>query len=185
MPRRSSVHSLPTDLRDELNARLVGSGFGNYEGLAEWLEGQGHAISKSSLHRYGQDLQADFESAMSDVRRTTELARAYVTTDADEQGALIDATARVAQEHLLRLSIALRQAEEDPGNTAKHLGRVVRALEGIGRLSLAQKKHADEVRRRAIEEAAEAGAKIARQGGLSKETVEAIKAGILGIPSGS
>lgn len=182
MPRRSSVHSLPTAIRDEINARLVGSGFGNYEGLAAWLAEQGHAISKSSLHRYGQDLQADFEEAMSDVRKTTELARAYVSGDADQQGALIDATARMVQEHLLRVSIELRKAKnEGPGTTAKTLARISRALEGIGRLSLSQKRWADEIRKQAREEAATTAEKTLASQGMSRASIDTIKRVILGL----
>lgn len=180
MPRRSSIFALPAEIRDELNARLVGNGFSDYEGLAAWLNEQGYAISKSSLHRHGMGLQEDFELAMSDVQKTSALARAWTQSDEDEKGDLLDATARIAQEHLLRISIALRKVESEPAVAAKHMSQVTRALADLGRMSIGQKRWAHEVRGRA-QSAADAAAKIAKKGGLSSDSVNEIRRQILGI----
>jgi hypothetical protein len=77
MPARSKVYELTSELRAELDRRLIVSGFGGYDGLADWLAEQGYQIGRSSLHRYGHDLQADFERTMADVQRTQQLAQAY------------------------------------------------------------------------------------------------------------
>lgn len=146
MPRRSKVYDLPAELRDELNAQLVANGFQHYEQLADWLVARGHQIGKSALHRYGQDMQEEFEAAMSDVKKATELARAWVSGDADEQAALVDANARIAQESLLRILMELRKAEHEPEKAAKHIAQVTRALADLGRVSLSQKKWAREIR---------------------------------------
>lgn len=142
MPKRSKVFELPQEVREELNERLVSSGFQGYESLAGWLEQRGFKLSRSSVQRYGQDLQQEFEEAMGDVRKTTELARAMTAEDDDEDGRLIDATARIVQDQLLRISIAMRKAEHEPEVAAKHLSSVTRALADIGRVSLGQKKWA-------------------------------------------
>ncbi|MDB1109722.1 MULTISPECIES: DUF3486 family protein [Pseudomonas] len=171
MPPRNSVYDLPTEVREELNARLVGNGFQGYAGLAKWLEERGFKVSRSSVHRYGQDLQQDFEEAMGDVRKTQELARAMVSEQEDESGALIDATARIVQDQLLRISIEMRKAEHEPEKAAKHLASVTKALSQIGRLSLVQKKWASEVeaRRAALEEAASRIDTAAKARGLTAE----------------
>lgn len=169
MPRRSKVYDLPAGLRDELNERLVSSGFQGYEQLAGWLEERGFNVSRSSVQRYGQDLQEEFELAMGDVRKTTELARAMTSDQDDESGVLIDATARIVQDQLLRITIAMRQAETEPEEAAKHLSKVTRALADIGRVSLGQKKWAREVRKEALEEAAQRVEDAALTKGLSAE----------------
>ncbi|NAW33231.1 DUF3486 family protein [Halomonas alimentaria] len=181
MPPRNKVYDLPPEIREALNERLVSTGFQGYEELAAWLEEQGHKISKSSVHRYGQDLREEFEEAMGDVRKTTELARAMAAQDDDESGHLIDATARMVQDQLLRITIAMRKAEEDPAKAAKQLGSVTRALAEIGRVSLGQKKWARELRLEVAKEAAEAAEGAMANQGMSREAIDSIKRDILGI----
>lgn len=185
MPQRSAVLTLPEGLREELNARLVANGFGDYENLSAWLAGHGYHISKSALHRHGSALEADFAEAMGDVRRTTALARAWAAGDEDERGDLLDVAARMLQDALLRLTIALRRAEaaaagDNPAESAKTLSQVTRALADLGRMSLGQKRWREEVRGRAAA-AADSVDRIARKAGLSAESVAAIRAEIMGI----
>ncbi|MDO8778051.1 MAG: DUF3486 family protein [Burkholderiaceae bacterium] len=52
MPRNTSINSLPSDLQNQLRLRLLSTGFCQYEEHAEWLRGEGFAISKSAIHRY-------------------------------------------------------------------------------------------------------------------------------------
>lgn len=179
MPPRSKVYELPPEIRDQLNEKLVSSGFADYSGLAEWLESNGYKISRSSVARYGSDLQQEFEEAMGDVRKTTELARALTAEQEDESGALLDATARIVQDQLLRISIAMRKAEEDPAKAAKQLGSVTKALADIGRVSLSQKKWAKELRLEVAREAAEKAETAGRAQGLSNDGVAALRAAIL------
>lgn len=181
MAKRSKVYDLPPELREELNERLVSTGFQGYEGLAKWLEERGFKLSRSSVQRYGQDLQEEFEEAMGDVRKTTSLARAMAAEDEDEDGALIDATARIVQDQLLRISVAMRKAEHEPEVAAKHLSSVTRALADIGRVSLGQKKWARELRHEVAQEAAAAAEKSLAGQGMSREAIDSIKRDILGI----
>ncbi|AQU83238.1 MULTISPECIES: DUF3486 family protein [unclassified Halomonas] len=179
MPPRNKVFDLPQEVREELNEKLVSSGFQGYEALAGWLSERGYNVSKSSVHRYGQDLQEEFEEAMGDVRKTTELARAMASESEDESGHLIDATARIVQDQLLRISIAMRKAEHEPDVAAKHLSSVTKALADIGRVSLSQKKWAKELRVEVAKEAAEKAETAGRAQGLSNEGVAALRAAIL------
>lgn len=57
MPRRAKVMLLPAPIREELDNRLIASAFSNYVGLAAWLRKKGFAIGKTSLHRYGLEMQ--------------------------------------------------------------------------------------------------------------------------------
>ena len=181
MAKRSKVFDLPPEVRENLNERLVGSGFQNYEALAQWLTDQGHEISRSSVQRYGQDLQEEFEEAMGSVRKTTEMAKAMADAVEDDEGNLIDATARIVQEQLLRISLELRKAESSPEDAAHNLGKISKALSSLGRVSIAQKKHAREIREEAFREAADKATEVAKRGGLSEEMVTNLRKELLGI----
>lgn len=169
MPPRNKVFDLPQEVREQLNERLVSSGFQGYEALAGWLSERGYNVSKSSVHRYGQDLQEEFEEAMGSVRRTTEMAKAMADAVEDDEGNLIDATARIVQEQLLRVSLELRKAESNPADITHNLGKISKALSSLGRVSIAQKKHAREIRTEVLQEAANRVDAAAQAKGLSAE----------------
>ncbi len=156
MPPRSAIHTLPPELRDQLNARLVQSGFGGYEALSAWLQAQGFEISKSAVHRYGQALESEYAAAMADVKKATELARAYTAEDADDGAALTGAIARMAQESLLRVLLSLRKAEQagahEPQEMARHMSQVSRALADLGRVTISHAKHAQALRAQLAQE---------------------------------
>jgi hypothetical protein len=82
MPQRSSILQLPEDIQAELNKRLVKNGFADYQGLADWLAEKGFQISKSSIHRHGQQ----FEERLSAIKIATEQARAITEAVGDEEG---------------------------------------------------------------------------------------------------
>ncbi|OWV30181.1 DUF3486 family protein [Halomonas campaniensis] len=169
MAPRNKVFSLPQEVREELNEKLVSSGFQGYEGLAAWLTDRGFQVSRSSVQRYGQDLQEEFEEAMGSVRRTTEMAKAMADAVEDDEGNLIDATARIVQEQLLRVSLELRKAESNPEDITHNLGKISKALSSLGRVSIAQKKHAREIRTEVLQEAANRVDAAAQAKGLSAE----------------
>jgi len=172
MPARSKVYELTSELRAELDRRLIVSGFGGYDGLADWLAEQGYQIGRSSLHRYGHDLQADFERTMADVQRTQQLAQAYTEANPDERGALVGATAKIAQESLLRITLALREGEQDPAKLAKLMPSVTRALADLGRLTLSREKWVKELQAETLVGLADA---VAAEGGpVDAERLRAI-----------
>lgn len=181
MAKRSKVFDLPPEVRESLNERLVGSGFQGYQELAEWLTDQGHEISRSSVQRYGQDLQEEFEEAMGSVRKTTEMAKAMADAVEDDEGHLIDATARIVQEQLLRISLELRKAESSPEDAAHNLGKISKALSSLGRVSIAQKKHARDIRAQALEEAAGVVEETARAQGMDEDQAKFWRQKVLGI----
>lgn len=153
MPPRSKVFDLPAELRAELDRRLVDSGFGGYRDLSDWLAAEGYQIGKSALHSYGSDLEEDFNRTMGEVQRTQQLAQAFAEANADARGALVGATARIASESLLRITMALRQSEEDPAKLAKLMPNIARSLGELGRLTISQEQWAQELRETAAAEA--------------------------------
>lgn len=180
MPARSAVGQLPEEIRDELNRRLVESGFSGYSDLAAWLRDQGYQVSKSAVHRHGSELERQFDEAMADVRRTRALAKAC--KDEGDEGDVLTATSGILQEQLLRIAIALRQADGDPAEAAKSISVVARAHADVGRMQVTLQKWQEAMREKAAQ-AADAVERVARRGGLTSDTVDMIRREILGIAS--
>jgi hypothetical protein len=62
MSRVSTIDRLPSGVRTEIDRRLIESGFSGYIELAKELNGRGYRkVSKSGLHRYGQQLERRIE----------------------------------------------------------------------------------------------------------------------------
>ncbi|MGP5350792.1 MULTISPECIES: DUF3486 family protein [Pseudomonas] len=170
MPPRSKVASLPKTVKAWLDKALAENGFSEYETLAAELSAQGFSISKSALHRYGQD----FESKLSALKMASEQARAVVAAAPDEEGAVNEALMRLVQEHLFKILMADGQSFDLP--------KVAKAVAELGKASIAQKKWQTEYREKA-EAAASRVEKIAKKGGLNQATVDEIRREILGMAS--
>ncbi|WP_165664390.1 DUF3486 family protein [Metapseudomonas otitidis] len=168
MPPRSKVGALPAEVKAWLDQALVENNFSGYEALSAELAERGYSIGKSALHAYGQS----FEDRLSRLRMASEQAKAVVTAAPDEEGAVNEALMRLVQEHLFNLLMA--------ENGKVDLPKVAKAVAELGRASVVQKKWQAEVRERA-ETAAAKVEKIARKGGLTAETVDAIRREILGV----
>lgn len=179
MGRPSKIKGLPEPMIDELNRRLINSGFTGYDGLTAWLKSEGFDISKSSVIRHGSGLEAEFEEAMADARRTRALARAAKEEGGEKDNAMMEAATEIMQDSLLRVSLSLKN-EENPAASAKTLSLVARAFADVGRLEIARQKwQADlDAKTQAVAEKAE---KLARKGGLTADAVEELRRSILGI----
>lgn len=170
MPPRSKVSSLPAPVKSWLDQALAENNFSDYEALSTELAAQGYAISKSALHRYGQD----FESKLSALKMASEQAKAVVLAAPDEEGAVNEALMRLVQEHLFKLLMTDGDQIDLP--------KVAKAVAELGRASVVQKKWQAEFREKA--EAAVAKVEnIAKKGGLSADTVAEIRREILGMAS--
>ena len=170
MPPRSKVAALPAEVKAWLDRALVEGNFSEYEALAGELEAQGYAISKSALHRYGQE----FEGRLAALKLASEQAKAMVAEAPDEEGAVNDALMRLVQEHLYKLLMS-KDGKFD-------ITKVARAVADLGRASVVQKKWQAEVKAR-VEAAAAAVETIVKKGGLSVDSVATIRREILGVAS--
>jgi len=190
MAKRSRLATeVPKPLLDELNAKLVAGGFSDYEGLTGWInerlaaEGLEVRISRTALHRHGKEFQSEFEAEMAETRQLYNVAKISLADSEDPEGVVREATIRTLQTRLLKLAVALRQAEEagdDVHLLAETSTKIARAVADLGRADIASQKWKDEVQARA-NKAAEAAAKIASKGGLSDASVDEIRRKILGI----
>jgi hypothetical protein len=144
MPRRSAVLTLPPSVKDWLDKALCEAGFAGYQLLADELRARGYDISKSSLHRYGQQ----FEERLAALKVASEQARAIVDTAPDHEGAMSEALMRLVQEKLFGV---LQDIEVDPAKV--NLASLAKSIAELGRASVTQKKFAEEVREQAQKEA--------------------------------
>jgi hypothetical protein len=175
MARRTKVDTLPPALKAELERLLADRTHGGYEALSEWLREQGYSISKSSLHRYDQRVQA----VMLRIKASTEAARLIAQAAPDEADEHSAAVLRMVQSALFdALSRVAESSEEvDPAEQVKVLAQAARAIAEASRASIGQKKWADEVRLRLDEIERQAGKAGKR---LDAETLRTIREGLYG-----
>lgn len=180
MGRRAKVTSLPSEVLEELNSRLVRGGFQDYAGLSDWLAECGYKISKSALHTHGQGLEEEFNEAMADARRSRALAQASREAGGDD-GALMAAASEVLQDQLLRISVALRRAELEPAEAARTLSQVGRAFADIGRMTISHQKWQAEGQAKLAALEAESNSGGGRR--IDAETLRIVREEIYGIGS--
>lgn len=179
MPQRSVIDQLPEEVREWLESELLERNFSEYVSMTDELNskldelGLEVTVSKSSLHRWGQD----FESKVEALKRTTRMAQTIARDIGDDEGAMNDAVIRLVQDKMFATVL-------DENLSPKALHNIARATSDLVRASVAQKKHQIQVRKAAAQ-VADAVEKRVRAGGLSPETVEAIKTQILGIADAS
>lgn len=184
MARASKIMKLPPEVLEELNAMLISNGFNDYEGLSDWLKEKGFDISRSAVHRHGSELEAEFEEAMADARRTRALAKAARESGDANDDSLMTAASEIMQDNLLRVSLKLKNSgsdQADPENapslndTAKTLSLISRAFADVGRMDIQRQKWQveNEARIRAEERAsaAETMTRAAKADGVSDATI--------------
>ncbi|MEM1055172.1 MAG: DUF3486 family protein [Bacteroidota bacterium] len=171
MPARSSVYTLPPELREQLDQRLVASGFGGYDALAEWLAESGHEISRSAIGRYGKT----FKDRIGLLQEVTEQARVTVETIGDDEDALGAATMAIAKQQLFS---ALVDFKLDPDSV--DLNDLLLNVSRLSNSSVRLNEYRSKVRQRAKAAAAEVDS-VARAGGLSDDAAAQIRAKILGV----
>lgn len=172
MGERSKVLDLPEATRAQLDQRLIGGGFQGYVELEAWLRAQGYQVSKSSIHRYGSQM----EQRLAELKRSTDEARALVAAAPDDSDAMARATMQMLQQRLFGL---LRDMDEiDPDSV--DIAKIAKAMAPLVRASIAQQQFAREVAERA-RAAADSVDRLAKTGGLSSDSAAEIRRAILGI----
>ena len=190
MAKRSKIKTeIPRDLQDEFNAKLVAGGFSDYDGLTDWLnerlheEGLNLRISRSSAFRYGQEFQEQFERDMSEQRQLYTIAKTSLKDNEDPEGVVREATIRTMQTRLLRLSIALREAEEcgeDPLYIAEVSSKISRAISDLGKTDILSQKFKADLRKQIRAEAAKELTEELKNDGISEELEASIKRILIG-----
>lgn len=174
MAPRSKIARLPKPFKEWLDQALSENGFSDYELLAAELKARGFDISKSAIHRYGQE----FEQRLQTLKMASEQAKAIVSASPDDEGAVSEALMRLVQEKLFQVMLDFKVDPDKPLNIAS----AAKAVAELTRATVSQKKWQGEVREKA-NAAADAVEAIAKRGGLSAEALDIIRKGILGIAS--
>ena len=178
MPQKTAIDGLPEDVRRWLERALLDANFSGYQELEALLREKGYQIGKSSIHRYGQRI----EKRMADLKASTEAARLVVESASDDKDARSEAVMALLQSEMFTTILNLREAteEDDPSKRVVMLANAAHAMANVARASVSQKKWRMEVQAK-IEAAASSVESIAKKGGLSQESVDALRREILGI----
>lgn len=181
MAQRSSIEKLPEAVRHEFERKLVENGFSDYQAIAEWLQDQGYEISRSAAHRYGQKVQRRFAA----IKSSTEAARLIAEGAADEGDTRSEALMAMLQTELFDALVAIGEMDSEELNALDRFGVMAegtKKISGLISASTRLKEYQAKVKAK-VQAAAEDVAKQAKKGGLSEESVEAIRKHILGIAS--
>lgn len=170
MPARSKITLLPDNIRDDLERKLLSGGFADYAALEAWLREQGFEISRSAIHRFGQEFQAKCEA----IKIATEQAKAIVATVGDDEGNMNEALIRLIQQ--LSFDVLIKNQDAEIASILPKMGVMIAKL---SKASVDQKKWAAEARKRAIAEAADTVEATAKQEGVSPDTIQKIRRDVL------
>lgn len=178
MGQRSKITQLPAAVRAWLDETLAAKNFSGYERIEAELAERGYTIGKSSVHRYGSNL----EKKLGAIKASTEAARLIAASAPDDADDRSSAVISMIQTEMFEVLVGMQEAEkaDDPVSRAKLLSAVAKNMATLSRASVNLKRHALEIRGKA-EAAAEAAAKIGKKGGLSSSAVDEIRREILGI----
>lgn len=178
MARRSKITQLPAAVRAWLDEALASKNFSGYEQLEAELAARGFTIGKSSIHRYGSNL----EKKLGAIKASTEAARLIANSAPDDADQRSGAVISMLQTEIFNMLVGLQEAEgaDDPVQRAKILSSLAKNVATFTRASIGQKRHELEIRDK-LQAAADKVAGMARKGGLSVGTVDKIKREILGI----
>lgn len=167
MTARSKVAALPEDVRKELDRRLIEGAFSGYAELADWLTEQGYPISHASVHRHGVDLERRIEA----LKLSTDTAIALCEAVPDDDGAVSDATLRMAQERLFQIMLATEDG------SLKDMSSALRAVAESARASTAIRSE----RRKALAEAADRADAAAKEAGAPPDILAVVRQAIEGV----
>lgn len=178
MPRRSEVAKLPPEVRRWLERSLEEAGYGGYELLVGLLQEKGFSISKSALHRWGQDIAAHRSAVNARIKLQTDMALALTDANQDDRLTRMDAINALIEtdmlDHLVKLSDA--QEEADPAERVLFMAKVGKEFATMGRSSIELKRWQaslrEAARRELLNEQKANLEKIAKSQGMSQEQLD-------------
>lgn len=179
MSPRSSITLLPENIRLEFERKLAENGFANYTALTEWLNQQGYQISRSAVHRYGQQVERRFAA----IKNSTEAARLIAEGASDESDTRSEALMAMLQTELFDALVQIGEMNDSELNALDRFGVMAegaKKISGLISASTRLKEYQNKVKSRA-QAAADEVAKTVKKGGLSDDTAEQIRKQILGI----
>jgi hypothetical protein len=181
--RRPKIGGLPQEVRAWLDRELLDAAFGNYDEIVNELNlrleqaGADFRISRTGLHRYGQNL----ERKLAAIKASTQAAQAIAEAAPDDADLLGASVIQMVQTEVFNVLVELQEAEseDDPALRMKLLGSVAKSIAELSRVSVNQKKWkteiADKIRAEERAKTAEAAAGAAKQAGASDDLIGKIR----------
>ena len=109
MAKRSTLATLPEDIRHAFERKLAENGFANYTELTQWLHEQGYEVSRSAVHRYGQQVERRYAS----IKASTEAARLIAEGANDEGDTRAEALMALVQTELFDALVAIGEVSDE------------------------------------------------------------------------
>ncbi len=177
MAKRSKIVALPSAVKAWLDRALVDGNFSGYEALEAELKARGYAIGKSSIHRYGTNL----ERRLSAIKASTQAAAAIAAAAPDDADLRSAAVISLIQTEVFETLVQVQESEElDPVARMNALSKVAKNIATLTRASVGQKKWELEIREK-VKAVADRVARLTKKGGFSAKTADDIRREILGI----
>ncbi|MFS7118441.1 DUF3486 family protein [Escherichia coli] len=182
MGRRSSIDSLPKEVRRWLERALTENNFTGYAELESLLKEKGYVITRSSLQRFGYKM----EQQLARVRAATEAARLLAREAGDDPDDRSAGLITLVQTEMTDILMRLQESREndDPFARAKLLATASKNIATLVRASVTHKRFRAEVLAK-IEARMNALEKQAKSGNtrLSLETLKMVREQIYGVIS--
>ncbi len=179
--QQSSIDRLPEDIRSRLQELLRDPRVTQLDAVARInaiLEDEGHGerLSKSAVNRYALKM----EEVGAKLRQAREVSQMWIgRLGAEPQGEVGKLLNEMVRTLAFEAVVTMSEGEEpvDP----KMIKDLAIGIERLEKAASENVKRDEEIRRRAMQEAADKAEQIAKKGGLSAATVQTIRSEILGI----
>lgn len=185
MARASSIDKLPPDILEQLQELLRDPRVTQLNVTArinELLTERGEEpVSKSAVNRYAVRMNEVGER----LRQSRAVADMWIAKlGAQPQGQVGHLVNEILRTLAFDLSMTMQQDEinvESAPEVAKMLKNMAIAMERLEKAASENVKREQEIREQARREAADAAEKVAKQGGLSADSVQELRRAILGV----
>lgn len=175
MPPRSTVKSLPPEIKAEIDRLLVLDNF-TIDQLVAHLAKFGQELSRSAVGRYSKN----YKQVAAKMKEYKEMATAF----ANELGTEVESDAHqviVQMLHTMLMRTGMAELDSDkPTFAPKDLMLLSASIKNLMGSVKDRQAIQEKARALAFTEAADAVDTVASKGGITKETVRAIKDKILG-----
>lgn len=172
MAGRSSIDSLPTDIRERIDA-AIRSGV-TVDGLVELLTDAGYDISRSAAGRYSQK----FARLAAQQRDVQSLAKAFGAEfgggDDKQTRMMIQLMTTITTRALMPIA-----SEDDPELGAKEIGQLARAVKDMASAAKTEAEREMRIRELERKRAADVAEKVGRAAGATDDTLARIHAAIM------
>lgn len=178
--RTGRIDQMPDDLREMLHAHLRDKGLTQAEILERinvlLAERGAPPLSRSGLNRYATRM----EQMGSRIREARAISEQWIATLGTEpQGEVSHILIEMLR--TLAFDVTLKMANGEDEVEPKFIKELAIGIERLEKAASESFKREQEIRRLALEQAAEKAEAVAKRGGLSSDTVQALRREILGI----